>query len=364
MRRSKTVLLMIVALAGAGTLMWAGFFLQGARNAEEYPSDVLVKYSVPPCVLISDGSDAGAPDSEYWLIEDEGRVALFQRDASGTGVIIENHWLENDGDHFFVWVQDSHAWEYVVPRDRSGDAVRLVYLGGTYSLERDEQWVTKPVGDPTVKCVLKAGVASVIADRVKSADVMDEPAVEGRLDTDATDQGARHSAGTPSGDAGRVVSDRPSQICLRFKAVGRRRARDLDWVCSDDYSESPSLWIGDDSGYRHQQLQIRTSGPDSVCLRHSCVGGRGVRESDWLCSQDGQESDWLWIGDDSGYRQQKLQVVTGGSDALCIRYSRVGRRGSEDSDWACSRDGEESPWVMLGNDSGYQNQRLGIKLTK
>ena len=160
MRRFSAVLLAVGVLVAGGSAAWAGFFLQGARKAKSDPAETIVKYSVQPCVMISDGTSAGALDAEYWLFEDSGRLALYERTAPGDGSIIENHWLAEDGDHFFVWVRGSHGWEYVIPEDRSQEAVRPVYPKGTYKGKKDEQKVTSPVGDPAAKCVLEVKSAS------------------------------------------------------------------------------------------------------------------------------------------------------------------------------------------------------------
>jgi len=156
MSRSTTVtrMLAVVIVLGAVSVAGAGFFLKGARKAKSDPGDVIRRYSIQPCVMITDGSPAGVAATEYWLIRDGGGIALFEREGTGDGAIIENHWTEDDGDHFFVWVKGSHGWEYVFPRDRNEDGVRLVYPKGTYKREKDDADVTRPISDPTAKCVL------------------------------------------------------------------------------------------------------------------------------------------------------------------------------------------------------------------
>ena len=151
-RRLLAVLIIFVA----GSVVGAGFFLKGARKADGDPADVLRKYAIQPCVMVADGSSAGSLALEYWLIRDEGEIALFEREGPGDGAIIENHWTADDGDHFFVWVKGSHGWEYVLPEDRNEDGVRLVYPKGTYRREKDDEDVTRPIADPMAKCVLQS----------------------------------------------------------------------------------------------------------------------------------------------------------------------------------------------------------------
>ena len=148
----KSVIVLIVF--AVSSVAWAGFFLKGARKAKEDPASVIAKYAIQPCVMVADGSPAGAAAVEYWLIEEDGGVALFEREGAGKGAIIQNHWTEDDGDHFFVWVKGSHAWEYVLPGDRSEAGVRRVYPRGTYRRETDDEDVIRPIADPTATCDL------------------------------------------------------------------------------------------------------------------------------------------------------------------------------------------------------------------
>jgi hypothetical protein len=137
--------------------VWAGFFLHGARKAKsDYEAETIATYIVQPCVMISDGSPAGQPATQYRLIKDKDGIALFEREGPAQGAVIENHWVADDGDHFFVWVLGSHAWEYILPTDRTKDGVRLVYPKGSYEKEKGDDDVTKTTSRPTMRCDLKA----------------------------------------------------------------------------------------------------------------------------------------------------------------------------------------------------------------
>ncbi len=160
--------------------------------------------------------------------------------------------------------------------------------------------------------------------------------------------------------ASNTTSQNLSEVCLRFTAQGRRQVQ--KGGCSSNF-ESGWIWVGDDSGYRNQNLYITAKGGAEVCIRFSAVRNR-QQNRDWVCSSDGFESRGVWIGDDSGYKQQKIQIVTSGPDKVCLRHTKKGRRGTVESDWACSSDGFESPWLDLGDDSGYRKQSLKILLKK
>nr|CAJ31147.1 hypothetical protein 42c90036 [uncultured sulfate-reducing bacterium] len=152
----------------------------------------------------------------------------------------------------------------------------------------------------------------------------------------------------------------PPRVCLRYKATGSGGVRQFD-TCTDASMESPWMWIGDDSGYRNQMLQVETSMSSPVCFQHSCIGKKGGL-TEWTCSSDGRESEWVWVGDDSGYRDQKLRIMSEGEYEVCIKHTRVGRRGLLDSGWVCSANGYESDWVTLSADQGYRKQQLKLKI--
>jgi hypothetical protein len=388
MRKLSLVILTVALFATAGTIVWAGFFLQGARKAKADPPDVIAKYAIKPCVMIADGSPAGAPDAEYWLFEESGKLKLFERSGRADGAIIENYWVEDDGDHFFAWVRTSHGWEYIIPHDRTADAVRLVYVKGSYGGENNEQGARVPRGEPVARCDLKSSYVAeeylpkpepqpAAAEPEPVAEPEPEPVVAAAppAEPEPEPEVVVAPAPVPEPEPEPVpVVDEPAPeievtaktptVCLSFSAVGKRGLRQSEWHCSEDFVDSPWLWVGDDSGYRRQQLRVKSSGTDEVCIRHSAVGRSGLRESEWACSQNDVPSDWIGLGDDSGYRHQKLAVRTVGHTEVCIRFTKTGRRGPTETEWSCSRDGLESEWIPLSDDTGYRDQKLQIRVAE
>jgi hypothetical protein len=156
MPKRRGLYLVAALVVAVSSSAWAGFFMQGARKAKgDLESQIIKKYAIEPCVMVADGSPAGGPEVEYWLIKDGEGIALFERDKEGGGSVIENHWSAKDGDHFFVYVRTSHGWEYILPEDRGQEAVRLVYPKGSYEKNEGEDGVTRPGGNPAARCVLK-----------------------------------------------------------------------------------------------------------------------------------------------------------------------------------------------------------------
>jgi hypothetical protein len=153
-----------------------------------------------------------------------------------------------------------------------------------------------------------------------------------------------------------------TSVCLEFSARGKRRMVHYR-ACAEPGAESDWLWIGDDTGYRDQTLTVIAYGGAEVCLRFTAINSRGrVHDRGWVCSSDGRPSRQLWIGDDTGYRNQNLSIRTDSETAVCVDSTRKGLRGKQRSGWVCSSNLEPSGDNYLGDDTGYRDQRLKIRL--
>lgn len=124
----------------------ASMFLNGGHFADgTEKSRVVAKYKVDKCVG-TDGSPIQGPDAEYWLLrEPSGGHTLAEMDARGEGTVITNSWASGEGDHYFTWVMSS-GWEYVIPRDMTKPATRIVYVGLATAKSGN---VTKPTSAPS-----------------------------------------------------------------------------------------------------------------------------------------------------------------------------------------------------------------------
>lgn len=153
MRVAIRALSAAVVLCVASSSVQAGAFLKGARIVKKDPAEVLVKYGIAPCVG-TDGSSMGSPPGAYWLVNDKAGLALFERDNTGSGALITNHWTVGDEDHFFTWVPGISGWEYVIPADRTKEGARLVFPRGSFKLDKSTKGIFKPKGTPVAKCPL------------------------------------------------------------------------------------------------------------------------------------------------------------------------------------------------------------------
>lgn len=124
----------------------------GADYVKQLPAETLARYSIHKCTLTAYESTIDGPvGTTYYLEQGETGLALYELNEDGKGARITNHWEADDGDHFFTMVKRSHAWEYIIPKDRKQPAKRLVYTGGAYSTATDGDLV-KPVGKPSAIC--------------------------------------------------------------------------------------------------------------------------------------------------------------------------------------------------------------------
>lgn len=151
------------------------------------------------------------------------------------------------------------------------------------------------------------------------------------------------------------------EVCLEFRARGRRLVEQK--TCALKGRTSPWMWTGDDSGYQDQYLRLTAWGDGEVCLRYDAVGfARRSLDQGWVCSSHGIPSKELFLGDDTGYKKQTLTVRTNTSNSVCLEFSSRGRKGVRQSGMDCSSFGQPGRGVYLGDDSGYRNQELRISV--
>ena len=106
----------------------ASMFMKGGSLAPAgyQPQKVLVTYKAEGAV---------PPGATYLLIMNDKGEAMFERSVDGSGALFETKWSDDKGDHFAGWVATSHAYEFMVPKDRNKPAKRCVYPAGFYTLQ-------------------------------------------------------------------------------------------------------------------------------------------------------------------------------------------------------------------------------------
>lgn len=111
--------------------------------------------------LVDYRTEGTVPDgASYHLVRTPRGVAILEHAPDGGGTLFENHWVDEAGDHYAGWVyfpgggDGQHAWEFVVPKDRAGEALRYAYAGGTYEV-KEIDGVKRPIPDEPVEPVTR-----------------------------------------------------------------------------------------------------------------------------------------------------------------------------------------------------------------
>src|SRR5262245_61661963 len=148
------------------------------------------------------------------------------------------------------------------------------------------------------------------------------------------------------------------RVCGRFTAFspGSSSTVDTRWQCSQGAIDSPPIGLGDDTGWKSQVLLINTTSSFSLCMRHT-RSGSGFVDTGWKCSKDSSASEPIPLGDDTGWRNQTLQILNYSPTNVCFKHTRFSSSsGLVDTDWVCSRNGMPSRVVGIGDDTGWRGQ--------
>jgi hypothetical protein len=122
----KKVLVILISLLIAGCTSVASTMLIGGRMVKDdyKPSKILAAYNAV----------GNLPEgTQFYLIEQRGRPAMYGKDNSGMGMIYEKHWTENGNDYFAAAFY-GHGPAYIsfIPTDRSQEGGVFIYEHGTY----------------------------------------------------------------------------------------------------------------------------------------------------------------------------------------------------------------------------------------
>jgi len=137
--------LIIMAIAGSLTVNGQSWLLDGGSfvKKKKAPQNILVKYEAEG--IVPDGATYSL------VLNKKGEVCVFERESDGGGTLFELHWKDEKGDHFAAWFL--HAYEFIIPEDRTKPAKKYVYVMDTYT-EKYVDGIKRPVSnDPDVEPV-------------------------------------------------------------------------------------------------------------------------------------------------------------------------------------------------------------------
>jgi hypothetical protein len=170
------------------------------------------------------------------------------------------------------------------------------------------------------------------------------------------------NTGHPAADA-----DSTDLVCGYFKSFPKLPGGpqiDTGWVCSEGGLQSSVIRLGDDDGQGGQTLRLFTTSAHRLCMRHQAYSPDpyGWTDTGWQCAEKGRTSPPMFLGDDSGWIHQKLQILNMGPTEVCFRHTRFSQQyGSVDTGMVCSRNGAPSAETEIGDDSGWRNQSLYLE---
>lgn len=160
-------------------------------------------------------------------------------------------------------------------------------------------------------------------------------------------------------------------LCMRHTRISGSSGNVVDtgWVCAREADFSEWIGLGDDTGWKDQELAFRTIGGVKVCLFHSRVSGStGGRIEESKCSESYNKIERVNLGDDTGWKNQRLGFTVYSPEKnyeICLQHRR--RSGSSgnviNTGWVCSHEKYIND-IYLGDDTGWRDQILRFKINK
>lgn len=121
----KTLLFLICLLVGGCTSMGSAMLIGGSIVKDDFkPSKILATYK--PLGNMPEGT-------QFFLIELNGKPAMYRKDNSGAGMIYRKHWTEDGKDYFAAaFYGNGPAYISFIPFDRSQEGGLYIYEHGSY----------------------------------------------------------------------------------------------------------------------------------------------------------------------------------------------------------------------------------------
>ena len=156
--------------------------------ASEPPVNAAGSWTVSSCASADGSPIAIRRPFKYLLEEGPAGAWLYEFEADWkNGARTSNHWEDAEGLHFFMYVKTAQGFEFVIPKDRSQQAVRKMYTKRSYELVEIEGTI-RPRGMASVTCpMVPVGGAAGGAATATPAQHEPEPATEDEPATDSAD---------------------------------------------------------------------------------------------------------------------------------------------------------------------------------
>lgn len=121
----KTLVILICFLVAGCTTVGSALLIGGRAVKEDFkPSKILASYK--PLGNISEGT-------QFLLIENRGKLAMYRKENVGVGMLLEKHWIEDGKDYFAAaFYGNGQAFISFIPSDRSQEGGLYIYEHGSY----------------------------------------------------------------------------------------------------------------------------------------------------------------------------------------------------------------------------------------
>ena len=81
----------------------------GTLTDHDHAPSSKAQYTSATCTNLSTGASSKGTNDTYYVVEEQGQPAFFERSRKGSGTLITNRWTAADGEHYFTWVHHSGA---------------------------------------------------------------------------------------------------------------------------------------------------------------------------------------------------------------------------------------------------------------
>lgn len=150
--------------------------------------------------------------------------------------------------------------------------------------------------------------------------------------------------------------------------------KDTGWICSIEYRESEWIHLGDDTGWKNQELSFKTEGVDKfnnakICVFYSRFSDKWGKLEDSKCSESSNNYlGQIYLGDDTGWKNQNLAFTISSKKKnyeICLYLRRKNSSSNRifNSGWKCNG---ENPvdYIDLGDDRKWKDQYLRFEIRK
>ena len=91
----------------------------------------------------------------YFLVKTVNGHEISEIRINGSEILFQNHWIDDQGDHFAGWEAFSNGYEFVIPTDRRKEGKKYVYPKKTYQIKLIDG-VRRPIpNDPMTEPVAR-----------------------------------------------------------------------------------------------------------------------------------------------------------------------------------------------------------------